>query len=227
MSLVGMLFALLTAQVPAASEPRWEVETVWFGLALDVQARTRTPLSFGLHVADLGVTSPTGRFSLEVPCLTVGWDYFRPSRRGGSVSLSFVQAPVLLALANLVTSRRPTRPWEALMGSLLWLSGGTFGWTPGGRGNVHRSPRRMISVSAILANQVDLHVLVRPAYVRETPAIGLGVRGDSPHWLTGHVVPDYACTVALFASVAQELAGQRSLDRGLWVKCAVGYIPVY
>jgi hypothetical protein len=227
MTLVGTLIALLVAEVSAAPPRRWEVDTLWFGLALDVQARTRTPLSFGLHVADVGMTSSTGSFSLEVPCLTLGWDYYRPSRRGGSVSLSFVQAPALLALANWVTDRHRTPAWEALMGSLVWLSGGTFGWTPGGHGNVHRSPRRLISLSAIIANQVDLHVFVRPAYVRETPAIGLAVRGDSPHWQTGRVVPDYACTVALFASVGQELAGQRSLDRGLWIKCAAGYIPVY
>jgi len=226
-ALLVVLSFTLAAPAAARAESRFQVETLWAGVALDVPVTTRPPLTMGLHFVDVGMVSASGRYQLQVPLLVAAWDHQTPSTTEASPSLSFVQAPLLFALAAWAVDGRDSVALEAVLGSLLWLSGGTFSYAPGGLGNLGPGGRGPSTWTLVARNEIALHPSPSPAYLRETILVGVGLRWERGLGGQGRVDPDYFCTLGAFASVAQEWHGRRARAPGVGATCSVGYIPFY
>jgi hypothetical protein len=152
---------------------------------------------------------------LDVPMLTFGADLKRPSRRGGSVNLSFAQAPLVGFLTlGMLESESPALRTTGIV--LSWLSGGSLRWAPGGAGNLRRKSDDQITLAFVLKNELALHPFVTPAYVRATPGLGLAIsRLTWENQMPGM----FLCGVGGFASFAAERHGARSFDPGVWLSC--------
>lgn len=213
-----------------AEEPpprKWDWNICWAGFALYQPFTQGPPLTLDLHLADLGFATAGGRHELLVPFLPrLTMDLRRPSSRGNSISLSFAQAPLLFLLVANAPDTRRIEATEILVASLLWLSGGTYRWYPGGTGNLRRAPGKATSLGLVVKNQLDVHPFVSPSYVRESLSLGLAVRWDSRPHFTSDLWPDYLCSAGVFASAAQEVGGRGSFDPGLWVSCGIGHLPL-
>jgi hypothetical protein len=186
----------------------------WAGIAVDA------PVTIDFHLFDIGVIDDSGRYELQVPILTFGLDTRSPSSsRRTSLSLSFAQAPLLLFLVP--STIEPPRAYMAAVTVLMWLSGGTFRYTPGGLGNLHRSETGTTSLSLVAKSELGVHPFNGPLYVRETPGLGLAIRNDRRE-AGRDTTPRFACGAGLFVSVAKERGYAPSVDRGAWASCYVG-----
>jgi hypothetical protein len=209
--LVGLVFVTLPAR---ADRKPWEPDSLWFGLAGEL------PVTLHLNVAELSISNPTESIGLLVPLLTLGVDLKGPAQRRRSISLSFAQAPVVGFLAGFGLASR-SRVAQAMASALLWLSGGTLRWAPGGLGNLHLDELHATTLSFVLKQELAIHPFAGPLYFRDTVGVGVTVRWDGPYgephpWR----IPHYLCGVGVFASGAAEPYGARAFTPGMWASCA-------
>jgi hypothetical protein len=200
-----------------AQHSRWEPDSVWSGVEADV------PVTLHLHLFELSFSGPSETFTLTAPVVTVGVDLRRPSLHETSLSLSFAQAPLALLLLGFPMTLSESPAVKGLTGFLLWLSGGTLRWTPGGPGNVQRSARTATSVALVLRNEFAVHPFVDRKYLRDTLGAGVVIRLDAPWTAMTHsdfLLPRYLCGLGVFASVAAERGGARSTTPGVWATCS-------
>jgi hypothetical protein len=173
------------------------------------------PVSLKLTVMGVASCHAGGRYCVDFPLLTFGFDLKRPSIEGGSVSFAFAQAP-LVGYAAIAAVESGSDALGAAGLLLAWLSGGMFRWAPGGDGNVRDQPRDTITLALVLKNEIAVHPFVRPVYVRAMPGLGLALTRAS--WSEG--MPGlFMCGVGAFASFAAEYGGQRAFDPGAWLTC--------
>jgi len=182
---------------------------VWSGLAADI------PVTCHVHLLELSFADPSNRFGLQVPLLTLGFDLRRPSDGGSSLSLSFVQAPLMATLLGPAVSASRSPVARSLVGAALWLSGGTFRWTPGGPGNLAATR----TLSLVFKNEFAIHPFVEQRYWRDTVGAGVWLRVDAPWVAMTHnedPIPRYLFGLGAFASMASEFHGARAFTPGVW-----------
>jgi hypothetical protein len=212
--------------LPPADSP-WEFDCCWAELNMEIATRRwREPLHLDFRLMDVAFTRGAGRYVLQMPVLGFGLDLRRPSGAKGGVTMSFLQAPLLMVLALPAFEHKEPTLLQPVLGALLWLAGGTFRWTPGGIGNLARSAKKATSWSLLLKSRFDVVLFGGPDYVRETLALGLGLRRDEvPSW-TSRFTPDWGCSVGVLVSAARESGGSRSFDPGVWAACNIWFLPV-
>jgi hypothetical protein len=203
------------AHAGAEDERGWAWEACWAGVAVDVPASAGAPLTISPRLMDIGFQTADERYELQVPLLGFAFDLRSPSGGRGNGSASFLQAPLLFAAAATIADHAKSRAVDGIMAALLWLSGGTFRFTPGGPGNLRVFGPREGSLSIALRNEFSIHP-GEPGYVRDTVGLGLGFRMNDPQ---------FNCGLGVFASGARGFAGDRSFDPGIWVNCGVSYLP--
>jgi len=217
------MVAVLAAEARAApGEPRWDFDGARIELMLGFGPRVR-PALYSLHLIDVAFVSPWRRVGLTVPFLVLELDDRRPTGNG-NISYSALYAPVLFIASAELARKADSVPVTALVATLLWLEGGTVSWTPGGQGNIHRAGGKAASLSLVARNQLGLFA-DGPLHLRETLGLGLTLRVDE-RANEGSQWPKFVCGAGVFASAAWETSGGRSRERGVWLSCGLGFMPI-
>jgi hypothetical protein len=220
----------LAAGDPSPEPPgRWEMRVFWIEAAGAMAVPGKRALLLNADLMDLGLGTADGSQELQLPFLNVAGDLRRPSDpTKGSVSLSFLQAPLLAMMLGGALEKPPNdvaRP--AALAALLLLSGGTYRWYPGGTGNLVRSAERAWSAGLMLRNQFHVHLFLADPYVRQSSGLGLVLRRNStPPW-TDRLEPDFVCGVSAMFSHARDFSGRTASDTGIWFTCAAAYFGGY
>jgi hypothetical protein len=203
---------IAASAAPAHSSDVGERGDLWLGLFADA------PITLRLTVVGFSNYDREEHHSVDFAFLSIAGDLRRPSQRRGSLSLSFLLAP-LTAMAAIAGMESGSEGKKIAGLAAAWLSGGTWRWTPGGRCNVGHGARSCASLALAVKHDLGIHPFVQPIYVRSTPGLGVAFRRVS--W-ADPIPSGWTCGGGVGISAAAELQGRTSIDPVLWLSCLGG-----